>query len=155
LDAVLGEGAQRDPYYNLKGLLLLWQNRPQEALPFLRKAQSISPKKSYIYINIGVALSRMGENEDAEWHFDEAIRLSPGSILPMFYRVENSLRANDPAKTHRYVKEMISIYGVKEVQENLKSIANRRDIAPISSDMINSAVTAAIGETPQRLVSRD
>lgn len=154
LDIVLKEGAPRDPYYNLKGFVLLWQDRPQEALPYFRKALSISPVKSYIHTNIGVALSRMGESQNAEWFLNEARRLSPGNILPLFCQVENSLRANDPAKAERYIREILSVHSPKEVQESLDAIPNRRGIAPISYEMIGSAIKKVAMADPARLVSK-
>jgi tetratricopeptide (TPR) repeat protein len=152
LDIVLKEGAPRDSYYNLKGFVLLWQDHPQEALPYFRKALSISPEKGYIHTNIGVALSRMGECQNAEWFLKEARRLSPGNILPLFCQVENSLRANDPAKAERYIREVLSLHSLKEVQESLDAIPIRRDIVPISYEMVGSAIKEAAMADSNRIV---
>jgi tetratricopeptide (TPR) repeat protein len=151
LDIVLKEGASRDSYYNLKGFVLLWQNRPAEALSYLRKALSIAPWKSSINLNIGVALSRMGASQNAEWFLNQARRLSTGDIVPLFFQVENSLRAKDTEKAKRYSRKIFSSYSLKEVQKCLDAIPNRRDIAPLSYVMIAPAIKDAAIEGSNQL----
>jgi tetratricopeptide (TPR) repeat protein len=150
LDVVLKEGALRDRYYNLKGFVLLWQDRPAEALSYLRKALSISPRNSSIYLNIGVALSRMGASRNAEWFLNQARQLSAGDITPLFFQVENSLRAKDTEKARRYSQEIFALYSLKEIQKCLDAIPNRRDIAPLSYDMIAPAIKDAAIEGSNR-----
>jgi protein O-mannosyl-transferase len=151
LDIVLKEGASRDSYFNLKGFVLLWQDRPAEALSYLRKALSIAPWKSSIYLNIGVALSRMGASQNAEWFLNQARQLSTGDIVPLFFQVENSLRAKDTEKAKRYSRKILSLYSLKEVQECLDAIPNRRDIAPLSYVMIAPAIRDAAIEGSNQL----
>jgi tetratricopeptide (TPR) repeat protein len=153
LEIVLKEGAPRDNYFNLMGFVLLWQDRPLEALPYFRKALSISPMKSHIHTNIGIALSRIGASQNAEWFLNQARRLSPSNILPLFSQVENSLRARDPAKTKQYIQEIISLFSLKEVQASLEAIPNRRDIAPIAYEMIGAAIKEAADAESNQLVS--
>jgi tetratricopeptide (TPR) repeat protein len=153
LDIVIKEGAPRDRYYNLKGFVLLWQDRPQEALPFFRKALSLSPMKANVYKNIGVALSRLGATANAEWFLNRARRMSPGNMLPLLSQIENSLVANNPAKAERYIHELLSIYSLNEIQENLETIPKRRDIAPMFPEMIREAVNKAAFESQRRLAS--
>jgi tetratricopeptide (TPR) repeat protein len=153
LDIVIKEGAPRDRYYNLKGFVLLWQDRPQEALPFFRKALSLSPMKANTYNNIGVALSRLGATANAEWFLNRARRMSPGNMLPLLSQIENSLVANNPAKAERYINELLSIYSLNEIQENLETIPKRRDIAPMFSEMIRAAVNKAAFESQRKLAS--
>ena len=151
LDVVLKEGSSRDSYYNLKGFVLLWQDRPAEALSYLRKALSISPWNSSIYLNIGVALSRTGASQNAEWFLNQARQLSTGDIIPLFFQVENSLRAKDTEKAKRYSQKIFSLYSLKEVQECLDAIPNRRDIAPLSHVMIAPAIRDAAIEGSNQL----
>jgi protein O-mannosyl-transferase len=151
LDIVLKEGASRDSYYNLKGFVLLWQDRPAEALSYLRKALSIAPWKSSINLNIGVALSRMGASQNAEWFLNQARQLSTGDIVPLFFQVENSLRAKDTEKAKRYSRKILSLYSLKEVQKCLDAIPNRRDIAPLSYLMIAPAIRDAAIEGSNQL----
>jgi protein O-mannosyl-transferase len=153
LDIVLKEGAPRDAYFNLMGFVLLWQDRPQEALEYFRKALSISPMKNYLYTNLGIALSRMGASRNAEWFLNQARRLSPGNILPLFALVENSLKANDPGRATQYIQDMLSFHSIKEVQESLESYPNRRDMPPISYEMISQAIKKAAFVDSKLLVS--
>jgi tetratricopeptide (TPR) repeat protein len=153
LDIVIKEGAPRDIYYNLKGFVLLWQDRPQEALSFFRKALSLSPMKANIHNNIGVALSRLGSTANAEWFLNRARRMSPGNMLPLLSQIENCLVANNPAKAERYIHELLSIYSLNEIQENLDTIPKRRDIAPMFPEMIRAAVNKAAFESKRKLAS--
>jgi tetratricopeptide (TPR) repeat protein len=153
LDIVIKEGAPRDRYYNLKGFVLLWQDRPQEALPFFRRALSLSPMKVNILNNIGVTLSRLGSTANAEWFLNRARRMSPGNMLPLLSQIENSLVANNPAKAERYIHELLSLYSLNEIQENLETIPKRRDIAPMFPEMIRGAVNKAAFESQRKLAS--
>jgi hypothetical protein len=82
----------------------------------------------------------MGASRNAEWFLNQARRLSPGNILPLFALVENSLKANDPGKATRYIQDMLSFHSIKEIQERLESYPNRRDMPPISYELISKAV---------------
>ena len=153
LDIVIKEGAPRDIYYNLKGFVLLWQDRPQEALPFFRKALFLSPMNANIYNNIGVALSRLGATANAEWFLNRARRMSPRNMLPLLSQIENSLVANNSAKAERYIHELLSIYSLNEIQENLENIPKRRDIAPMFHELIRAAINKAAFESQRKLAS--
>jgi tetratricopeptide (TPR) repeat protein len=154
LDLVLKEGSPNDTYHNLKGLVLLWQNRPKEALPYLRKALSLAPWKSYLYINIGVALSRAGANQNAEWFLNQARRLSPGNIIAQFCQVENSLRGKDLEKARRYTQEILSLHSLKDIQDNLEAIPHRRDIAPVAYEVIRPVIQEALLKMSAHLAFR-
>ncbi len=50
-----------DPdYFKLKGFILLWQNKPEKALVYFRKALEMEPNNPAVLLNTGVALSLMG-----------------------------------------------------------------------------------------------
>ncbi len=151
LDRVLSKGAPQDSYYNLKGFVLLWQNRLEEALPYFRKALSISPGKSHLYVNMGVTLSRMGSTLNAEWFLNQARRFSTKNTIALFCQIENSLRAEDAAKVRRYSQEILNVLSMKEVQENLKLAPNRRDLPPIAFDIIGPVIQEAIAESIKHL----
>ena len=73
------------------------------------------------------------------------------TILPLFFQVENSLRARDTEKAKRYSQKILSLHSLKEVQECLDAIANRRDIAPISYVMIAQTIRDAAIEGANQL----
>jgi len=154
LDIVLSKGAPQDSYYNLKGFVLLWQNRPEEALPYFRKALSISPGKSHLYVNMGVTLSRIGSTLNAEWFLNQARRFSTKNTIALFCQIENSLRAENAAKVERYSQEILNVLSMKEVQENLKLAPNRRDLPPIAFDIIGPVIQEAIAESIKHLAFR-
>jgi hypothetical protein len=79
--------------------------------------------------------------------------MSPGNMLPLLSQIENSLVANNPAKAERYIHELLSIYSLNEIQENLETIPKRRDIAPMFPEMIREAVNKAAFESQRRLAS--
>lgn len=143
LDIVIKEGARRDIYYNLKGFVLLWLDRPAEALTYLRKALSIAPMKSNIHVNIGIALSRVGAYQNAEWFLNQARRLSPKNMIPLFCQVENSLRERDTEKARRYARQLLADHRLEDLQKSLDEMPKRRDIAPLSYEMIVPAIREA------------
>ena len=54
-------------YFKLKGFILLWQNQPEEALSYFRKALEMEPNNKAVLLNTGVALGLMGDSNNAEF----------------------------------------------------------------------------------------
>lgn len=87
------------PYLDL-GLLLMDQNRPQEAVPFFQQAVFISPKESRHHEGLAQAYSRLDQLSEAQLELETAVSLSPQNsrlhyLLGTVYRKEGfSEKAN-------------------------------------------------------------
>jgi Flp pilus assembly protein TadD len=76
--ALLTETATKyaGPYLDL-GTLLLEQDRPEEALPFLQQAVEISPEWSHMHAQLGKAYLRLNQVKNAQSALEKAVELSP------------------------------------------------------------------------------
>jgi Flp pilus assembly protein TadD len=76
--ALLTETATKyaGPYLDL-GTLLLEQDRPEEALPFLQQAVEISPEWSRMHAQLGKAYWRLNQLKNAQGALEKAVELSP------------------------------------------------------------------------------
>ncbi len=87
------------PYLDL-GALLLEQNRPQEAVPYLLQAVAISPKESRHHEELGQAYFRLDLLQKAQTELETAVSLSPQNsrlhyLLGRVYRKEGLLAKAD------------------------------------------------------------
>ena len=64
------------PYLNL-GILLMEQNRPQDAVPYFVQAVAIAPKESRHHEELGKAYTRLDETKKAQSELETAVSLSP------------------------------------------------------------------------------
>jgi tetratricopeptide (TPR) repeat protein len=59
------------------GSLLLDQNQPQQALPYLQQAAEISPRESRIHEKLGKTYTDLNQLAEAQQEFEKAVALSP------------------------------------------------------------------------------
>ena len=64
------------PFINL-GALLLDENRPQEAIPYLQRATAISPQETRAHEQLGKAYERLAQFPNAREEFEKALELAP------------------------------------------------------------------------------
>lgn len=64
------------PYLDL-GSLLLDQNRPRDALPYLQRAAEIAPKEARVHEKLGKAYAGVRRLGEAQKELEEAVKLSP------------------------------------------------------------------------------
>jgi tetratricopeptide (TPR) repeat protein len=81
-----------EPFIDL-GSLLLDENQPQEALPYLLKAIAISPQEFRAHEQLGRAYERLDQLEKAQAEFERAVALAPQNprlhyVLGQVYRKE-------------------------------------------------------------------
>lgn len=78
------------PYLDL-GILLIEQNRPQDAIPYLRQASQISPHDPKAHEQLGKAYAGMGHLPEAQVELERAVEASPNDgalhyVLGQIYR---------------------------------------------------------------------
>ncbi len=130
-------GYINNDYFNIKGFILLWQKKPEQALKYFNKALSIAPKKSNILLNAGVALSLTGSHKKAEWLLLSAAQYSSvNDIMVYFSLIENSLRANDVVNTDKYTQKLLTLFDQKTIETNLSILSKNYRFPPVSKGLI-------------------
>lgn len=136
LDIVLEKRPKIERYYSLKGFVLLWLNKPKEALSYLREALNLDQNKSSTWLNIGVALNQAGSLENAHWFFKMAKQRSGPDMIPLYYIVENRILANDISTAKRYAQNLFLSTSVEAVIQNLKYLRNNYRFPPIKIKLV-------------------
>jgi predicted Zn-dependent protease len=132
-------------YYKLKGFILLWRNQPRDALTFFQKALKMDPDNRAVLLNTGVALSLIGKSDNASIFFSKLIKMTPKDIRPFFAMIEDSVRAGDMKRTHRYVEQLFARFSMHTIIDGLNSLSNNYRTAPMSPELI-------IPEVKQKLI---
>ena len=123
-------------YLNIKGFILLWQNRPAEALDYLRKALAMAPNRGDILLNTGMSLSLMGNHKNGEWFLKRAAKNSPRDLTPLFCLIENSIRAGEILKASDYAEKLLSTFSVKSIMTHLKYREGNFRSVPVSKELV-------------------
>lgn len=135
-------------YYNLYGFILLWQNRPAEALPWLQQALAIDPYNfPNILLNTGYALSRNGYYKRAEWYykywFYKGRKQYRPEIAPYFLLIENSVRSGNDAQALLYARNLLASFDVISVLKTLKTVDTQHETVPMDKALIAPVVKSA------------
>ena len=140
ISILINKNNENGIYYNLKGGILLREKKYTEAISYFQKAEELTPDnladKMEIFLNTSVALSRSGDYVKAEVLLLEAIKLAPDNITLNFALIENSIRANDDAKTKTYVETLLKQFDKKQIKYGLKDFTDNPRLAPISKKLI-------------------
>jgi Flp pilus assembly protein TadD len=87
------------PYLDL-GILLVEQNRPQDAIPYLQQAVQISPQDSKAHQQLGRAYERLNRLAEAQVELEKAVAASPndGALHYVLGQVYRRLGMKDKAQ---------------------------------------------------------
>jgi Tfp pilus assembly protein PilF len=132
IDSLLSRFPEEEEYLNLKGFVLLKQERPLDALPYLKRCLKLNPAYRKAMINIGAILSSMGKHERAEWFLSHAHQLYPKDTLTLIWLIEINLRAGDEGDVDKYGDELFSVVGVNEFTSIAKRLSEHTFMVPES-----------------------
>ncbi|WP_198013862.1 tetratricopeptide repeat protein [Desulforegula conservatrix] len=140
------KGYLKSDYLNVKGLILLWQNRPDEALHYLRQALHKSPWDSSVYLNIGRALSMTGHYKNAEWFLSRLGRKEPANMFTTFCLIENGVKSGNMTVAEKYAEEMLGNNSIVSINTMLKVLPVFYQTVPVSADIIKPVIMKKIRE---------
>jgi len=137
-------------YFNIKGFILLWQNQPENALVYFRKALEMDPNNPAVLLNAGVALSLVGEWANAETILKKVVQNTTGDLRPVYALIENSARAGDMQNAEKYTEKMFAEFGIQTIMDGFELFSENYRTAPMSAEMIipvvKKTMTRLIGD---------
>lgn len=145
-DLLLSKSSVNENYYNIKGFILLWQKRHEEALLYFRKALALAPNKSNILLNTGVAFSLMGEHKNAESFLKKAAQNSYNDIMVFFCLIENSLRSGNVSNAEKYTERLFASFDLKTIINKLEILPRNYESAPVSKELISPTIKKILME---------
>ena len=139
-DILSGEGRLYADYHNIHGFIILWKNRPREALDHFRKAFRLAPFQPNIMLNTGLALSLAGSYKNAEWFLRVADKIQKKDMMPLLALIENSVRAGDPELAMTFTRRLFSWFPASRIRANLSAPSENYSTIPLSYDLIRESI---------------
>jgi len=131
-------------YINLKSFILLKQNKPYEAISYLKRALSYAPHHRNALVNLGVAFSLAGKNGQSERILRRVYEKYPGDITILMCLIENRSRAEDTPGLNRYAGKLMSLFSAGEIKSFLRELAEGRIDVPLSPKLLAPAIAAKL-----------
>lgn len=138
-------------YLNLKGFILLKQNRPAAAVPYLINALKISPDSRNAAVNLAMAFSRTERFEAAERILERMNKRSPADTTILLCQVENSLRAGEKSKAARFIDSLFSVCQVTTLKTLLAGLPGFDRQVPYSTALLAPVIAAKLRATSDGL----
>jgi protein O-mannosyl-transferase len=133
-------------FLNTKGLILLKENDPENALNFFKKSIKEEPDNTNLILNLGVANFMLKQHSLAEHYFKRAYSKSEGDITPLLFLIENSVRAGNFKKVDKFMEDLLSDFNLSEIQQALQKTKNRDYSWSISTHLIAPLIAQKISE---------
>jgi tetratricopeptide (TPR) repeat protein len=140
IDKILAKGIISQDYYNLKGLIRLWQNRPDEALLEFRKSIRLQGDKAKAFLGAGAALSALGYYPKADWFMRLAHNGQPDSIMIVFGLIDNAVRAGNAQKAGVWADYLLREHTLQEIGGWLALLPTFHQAPPISTSRITPPI---------------
>jgi tetratricopeptide (TPR) repeat protein len=136
VDVLIVKQENNVTFLNLKGFILIKQGKLAEALLFLDRAHGLAPRNKRVLLNLGVSLSLAGEYSDANNFLQQALQMFPDDIVPYFYLIENSIRAEDLPGVDRYLTKLLFLFDRISIESKLNSLSEEHFLIPFSRELI-------------------
>lgn len=78
-------------YLNLHGRVLLWGQKPREALELFRRAWDQGDRSAGLMQGMGIALTRLGALANGAWFFGLSAEAAPDDMTPLLLLMENRM----------------------------------------------------------------
>jgi tetratricopeptide (TPR) repeat protein len=148
------ENYRDSDYFKLKGFILLWQQRPAEALVYFRKALQMEPGNRAVLLNTGVALSLLGKADQSAIFLKKAHKLAPTDMRPMLALIENAVRAGNLAEAEVYVQALFGQARLNAVIESIDRLSNNYRTAPMAAELIAPLIRKYLLSMPAEIDKR-
>jgi Tfp pilus assembly protein PilF len=144
VDWLLKKENNKADYYNLKGLILLWQNRAEESIPYLKKALLLAPQESSILFNAGISLSMTGQSKKANYFLNLASQNCPEDMIVFLALIENNLKAGHVDDAKIYTDRLFKSFNLDEINSIINKLSTFYASAPVSEEIVAPWVKKSI-----------
>jgi len=139
-DILLITGYNNAIYLKLKAFILIKQNKPEQAIPYLKLALRLAPNSRDSLIYAGVALSLTGKYEKADELLRGAHSLYPKDVSILVCLADNSLRAKKNKAAGAYLDTLLEIMDGKPLLNLLKAQSQDNRTLPLSYELLISSI---------------
>jgi len=150
---LLLQGDGNNPLYlNLKGFVLLKQNKLKTALQNFRMALELTPKNINLLLNMGRTLSLMEDYKRAHFFLNQAHNYAPENITTFFCLMENSIRSEDKSNLDKYTEELLSVFTITTIMDTLKEISENNSFTPVSSKILLPMIAETLNKKSNSII---
>ena len=123
LDLLINKYPDNTKYLNLKGNILLYQQKPGPALAVFRKCLRLKSTHPIYLANAGAAHLALGNRIQAEYMFKAAAALEPENNQSLMKLIAINLIANDTAQADTYLQRLLARASVMQIRNDLQKLS--------------------------------
>jgi tetratricopeptide (TPR) repeat protein len=131
----------------LKALVLLKQNSFSGALTSAKEAVILAPDDPLALANIGLALCKMGEYQEADKYLSKlyALQRNP-ELITFLLLLENSLRSKDLEKANEVATHIVLTFPVKDIFSTLAQLDKSGTLQPLDPKILQPCLLQKLSE---------
>ena len=131
IDPLLHTRGVHEGYLNQKALILIHQEQPLKAIPYLEKSLALEPYFQTTLLYLGMAYNLAGHHKKAEQVLEKALNTPPSNLLPLVCLMDNSLRSGASKRGMYYAGRAIRMYDGNTIRNSLEKYYNNNLIPPL------------------------
>ena len=120
LDHVIAQKPDFSKALNLKGVIRLIQNRPQEGLTLFRQCLKLEPANAHYHLNVGAGLHLLGNYQKAELFLLQALRDTQRERIALLWNAKNYLAMGKLPAAASLLDELVAKLPLDELNLWLK-----------------------------------
>jgi len=144
LDLFLKSELKNKHYLSLKGLILLKQNKIQEAIDWLQKGLRISYMDRDCLLYMGTAMGMMGRVDRGNWFLRQADSLYQNDPIVMLCIADNRLKAGMKPQADRIIDRFIQAVGINRLEGFLRNLQQDHLSIPYSFERLLPVIAERI-----------
>lgn len=136
LDAILAKRPNYPDFLKLKGIVLLNQNMPFEAIEYFGKWLRLYPGQSKALKHVGSAFGHLKEYQRAEFFLKRAHVLDLKSISILLSLIDVNLKIGDKEDVELYMNKLFFSASLNEIEASLKNLLEEDAVWPIDRHLL-------------------
>jgi Tfp pilus assembly protein PilF len=140
IEYLLSKKDTHERYLNLKGLVLLHQQKYDMAIQYFRKSLQYNPFLKESLMNLGVAYSLKGNYSSAESYLIRAHQVHPKNMIPLMGLIENKVRAEDLKMAQKYAGVLYATYNRAAIKNQLKNLSKNHLSLFLSAELFSPVI---------------
>jgi tetratricopeptide (TPR) repeat protein len=140
IEYLLSKYDVHEKYLNLKGLVLLHQQKYDMAIQYFRESLQYNPFLKESLMNLGIAYSLKGNYSSAEAYLIRAHQVHPKNMIPLMGLIENKVRAADFKMAQKYAGVLYGMYNRAAIKNQLKNLSKDHLSLFLSAELFSPVI---------------
>jgi tetratricopeptide (TPR) repeat protein len=150
LEGISPANRENTDLLNLKGIILFYHGKYEEALLCFRKDMVTYSDQIKAVINTGAAYSLMGEYWKAALFLNDAYKRRPYDIMTLLWLTETGIRADQNKDADFYMEKLISLFKTEELVLFTNRLSGKKYsedgiLTPVLQELIAEKIQKRVG----------